>query len=47
MKLEDIWNNLDLEEKGAIMKDLVALEKKMLSVSLNRAVLTGTRICIC
>ncbi|PTU21289.1 hypothetical protein P175DRAFT_0459676 [Aspergillus ochraceoroseus IBT 24754] len=34
-KLEDIWNNLSLEEKIAIMKDLVLLEKKMISVSFN------------
>ncbi|KAE8143675.1 kinase-like domain-containing protein [Aspergillus pseudotamarii] len=36
VKLEDIWSDLDLEKKVAIMKDLVALEKKMLSVSSNR-----------
>ncbi|KAF4228720.1 hypothetical protein CNMCM6805_001903 [Aspergillus fumigatiaffinis] len=34
--LDDIWHDLPLEEKVAITKDLVSLEKKMLSVSLNK-----------
>ena len=35
-KLEDLWDNLPLEEKTEIMKDLVPLEKKMFQVPLNR-----------
>lgn len=34
--LDDIWHDLPLEEKIAITKNLVSLEKKMLSVPLNR-----------
>lgn len=37
VKLEDKWSDLSLEEKIAIMKDLVSLEKKMISVSFNRS----------
>ncbi|PIG83018.1 hypothetical protein AARAC_004887 [Aspergillus arachidicola] len=36
VKLEDVWSDLDLEEKVVIMDDLVALEKRLLSISLNR-----------
>ncbi|KAB8209366.1 kinase-like domain-containing protein [Aspergillus parasiticus] len=36
VKLEDVWSDLDLEEKIVIMDDLVALEKRLLSISLNR-----------
>ncbi|KZF23034.1 phosphotransferase family protein [Xylona heveae TC161] len=35
-QLDDIWNDLSLEERIVIMKDLVSIEKKMLSVSFNR-----------
>ncbi|RAH45621.1 phosphotransferase family protein [Aspergillus brunneoviolaceus CBS 621.78] len=35
-KLEDLWNDYSLEEKFAVMKDLVQLERKMLQVPLNR-----------
>ncbi|RJE20973.1 hypothetical protein PHISCL_06683 [Aspergillus sclerotialis] len=35
-KLEDIWDDLPLEQKITIMKDIVSLEKKMISVSFNR-----------
>ncbi|EAW07758.1 aminoglycoside phosphotransferase family protein [Aspergillus clavatus NRRL 1] len=34
-KLEDIWDDLSLEEKIEVMKDLVQLEKKMLQAPLN------------
>lgn len=37
IKLENIWDDLSLEQKIDIMKDLVFLEKKMLSVSLDRS----------
>ncbi|RDW61118.1 aminoglycoside phosphotransferase family protein [Aspergillus mulundensis] len=35
-KLDDVWEGLSLEEKAAVMKDLVVLQKKMASVSFNR-----------
>ncbi|KAL4935124.1 hypothetical protein BDV06DRAFT_217657 [Aspergillus oleicola] len=35
-KLDDVWNDLSLEEKVAIVKNLVSLQKKMLSLSFNR-----------
>ncbi|RAK76383.1 aminoglycoside phosphotransferase family protein, partial [Aspergillus fijiensis CBS 313.89] len=34
-KLEDLWDDYSLEEKIAVMKDLVQLERKMLQVPLN------------
>lgn len=37
VKLEDVWDDLSLEQKIAIMKDLVSLEKKMISLSFNRS----------
>lgn len=35
-KLEDVWDNLSLEDRIGIMKDLVLIENKLLSVSLSR-----------
>ncbi|KMU83196.1 hypothetical protein CIHG_00978 [Coccidioides immitis H538.4] len=35
-KLEDIWDNLSLEDRIGIMKDLVLIENKLLSVSFSR-----------
>lgn len=35
-KLDDIWDELPLENKIAIMKDLVSIESKLLSVSFSR-----------
>lgn len=35
-KLEDVWDELPLEERIAIMKDLVSIENKLLSVSFGR-----------
>lgn len=35
-KLEDIWDNLSLDDRIAIMKDLVSIENKLLSVSFSR-----------
>lgn len=37
-KLEDVWENLSLEERIAIMKDLVSIESKILSISFKRSV---------
>lgn len=37
VKLEDVWSDLPLEQKIAITKDLITLEKKMISVSFNRS----------
>ncbi|PYH81656.1 phosphotransferase family protein [Aspergillus uvarum CBS 121591] len=34
-KLEDVWDDFSLEEKIAVIKDLVQLEEKMLQVPLN------------
>ncbi|QVM09477.1 Phosphotransferase enzyme [Coccidioides posadasii str. Silveira] len=35
-KLEDVWDNLSLEDRISIMKDLVSIENKLLSVSFSR-----------
>lgn len=35
-KLEDVWDNLSLEDRIGIMKDLVLVENKLLSVSFSR-----------
>ncbi|KAM5470689.1 Phosphotransferase enzyme [Microsporum audouinii] len=35
-KLEDVWDDLSLEDRIAIMKDLVSIESKLLSVSFSR-----------
>ncbi|RAH65565.1 uncharacterized protein BO66DRAFT_415056 [Aspergillus aculeatinus CBS 121060] len=35
-RLEDLWDDYSLEEKIAVIKDLVQLERKMLQVPLNR-----------
>jgi hypothetical protein len=37
VKLDDNWENISLEQRITIMKDLVSLEKKMASVSFNRS----------
>lgn len=37
VKLVDVWDDLSLEQKIEIMKDLVSLEKRMLSLSFNRS----------
>ncbi|KAI9368462.1 hypothetical protein BJX61DRAFT_537232 [Aspergillus egyptiacus] len=34
-KLEDIWDDLSLEKKVAVVKDLVSLQKRTISVSFN------------
>ncbi|KAE8355998.1 kinase-like domain-containing protein [Aspergillus coremiiformis] len=34
-KLEDVWDDLAIEQRILIMKDLVSLEKKMISMSFN------------
>ncbi|KAL3458409.1 kinase-like domain-containing protein [Aspergillus heterothallicus] len=36
VRLDDVWADLELENKVAIMKDVVSLEKKMSSVSFNQ-----------
>lgn len=36
-KLQDLWDDLSLEQKITIMKDLISLEKRMISVSFNRS----------
>lgn len=35
-KLEDVWDELSLEDRIAIMKDLVSIENKLLSVSFSK-----------
>lgn len=35
-KLEDVWDDLSIEDRVAIMKDLVSIENKLLSVSFSR-----------
>jgi hypothetical protein len=35
-QVADSWHTLELEEKVAIMKDLVSIEKKLLSISFTR-----------
>ena len=35
-KLEDVWDELPLEDRIAVMKDLVSIENKLLSVSFSR-----------
>ena len=34
-QLEESWNTLDPEIRGAIVEDLVSVEKKLLAVSFN------------
>ncbi|PGG97673.1 hypothetical protein AJ80_09656 [Polytolypa hystricis UAMH7299] len=34
-KLEDVWDELSLEDRVAIMEDLVSIENKLLSISFN------------
>lgn len=41
-KLEDVWAELPLEDRISIMKDLVLIENKLLSVSFNRYELSPT-----
>ncbi|KAL3428980.1 kinase-like domain-containing protein [Aspergillus tetrazonus] len=35
VKLDDIWDDLSLEQRITVMKDLISLEKKMASISFN------------
>ena len=35
-KLEDVWDGLPLADRIAIMKDLISIEKKLLSISFSR-----------
>lgn len=35
-KLEDVWDKLPLEDRIAIMKDIVLIENKLLSVSFSK-----------
>ena len=34
-QLEDLWDTLDPEIRGAIVEDLVSVEKKLLAASFN------------
>lgn len=38
ISLADIWKDMGLQSKDKVIKDLVAIEKKLLSVSFTRLV---------
>lgn len=43
-KLEDVWDKLPLEDRITIMKDLVVIEKKLLSLSFSKYRLLSYRL---